>query len=88
MGAFLSFIEIIHKCKPNLISIIAVVHQELRANVERAHKTIDDEFYQNPYRIWKTPFEWLDYYNFKRIHLSINGLTPQEKLLQCVTLDC
>lgn len=58
------------------------------ANVERVHKTIDDEFYQNPYRVWKTPYEWLDYYNFKRIHLSINGLTPQEKVLQCVTLDC
>jgi len=58
------------------------------ANVERVHKTIDDEFYQNPYRTWNTPYEWLDYYNFKRIHLSINGLTPHEKLLQCVTLDC
>ena len=57
------------------------------ANVERVHRTIDDEFYQNPYRIWKTPYEWLDYYNFKRIHLSINGLTPQEKL-ESVTLDC
>lgn len=57
------------------------------ANVERVHKTIDDEFYQNTNRIWKTPFEWLEYYNFQRIHLTLNGLTPQEKL-ESVTLDC
>lgn len=58
------------------------------AEVERVHKTIDDEYYLNPYRIWKTPYEWLEYYNFERIHLTLNGLTPQEKLLQSVTLDC
>ena len=57
------------------------------AQVERVHKTIDDEFYQNVYRIWKTPLEWLDYYNFQRIHLTLNGLTPQERL-ESVTLDC
>lgn len=57
------------------------------ANVERVHRTIDDEFYLNPLRIWNTPEEWLRYYNFERIHLSINGLTPQEKL-ESVTLDC
>jgi len=58
------------------------------ANVERVHRTIDDEYYQNVNRIWKTPYEWLDYYNFKRIHLTLNGLTPQEKYLESVTLDC
>ena len=57
------------------------------AQVERVHRTIDDEFYQNVYRIWKTPLEWLDYYNFQRIHLTLNGLTPQERL-ESVTLDC
>lgn len=50
------------------------------AQVERLHRTIDDEYYQNPYRIWKTPYEWLHYYNFERIHLTLKGLTPQEKL--------
>lgn len=50
--------------------------------VERAHRTIDDEFYQNPYRQWKTPHEWLSYYNFERIHLSLNGMTPQEFYLK------
>lgn len=56
-------------------------------HVERIHKTIDDEFYQNPYRVWKTPYQWLRYYNFERIHLSLDGLTPQEKL-ECVTKKC
>lgn len=58
------------------------------AEVERVHKTIDDEYYQNPFRVWKTIDEWLHYYNFERLHLTLNGLTPQEKLLQSVTLDC
>lgn len=58
------------------------------ANVERVHRTIDEEYYQNVSRVWKTPYEWLNYYNFQRIHLTLNGLTPQEKLLQSVTLDC
>ena len=58
------------------------------ANVERVHRTIDEEYYQNVNRIWKTPYEWMYYYNFQRIHLTLNGLTPQEKLLQSVTLDC
>jgi len=58
------------------------------AYVERVHRTIDDEYYQNPLRIWRTPYEWLRYYNFERLHLSLNGLTPQEKVLQSVTIDC
>lgn len=57
------------------------------AQVERIHKTVDDEYYHNPYRIWKSIYDWLDYYNFERIHLTLNGLTPQEKL-ESVTLDC
>lgn len=58
------------------------------ANVERVHRTIDDEYYQNPMRVWRTPLEWLQYYNFERLHLSLHGLTPQEKVLQSVTIDC
>lgn len=58
------------------------------SNVERVHKTIDDEYFINPLRIWKTSYEWLEYYNFKRIHLTINGLTPYEKYQESVTLDC
>lgn len=51
--------------------------------VERIHKTIDDEYYQNPQRVWNKPEEWLNFYNFERIHLSLNGLTPQEMLEKC-----
>lgn len=57
------------------------------ANVERVHRTIDDEYYHNEKRIWKDVYQWLNYYNYQRIHLSLNGLTPQEKL-ESVTLDC
>jgi transposase InsO family protein len=57
------------------------------AQVERIHKTVDDEYYYNPLRVWKNVYEWLEYYNFERIHLTLNGLTPQEKL-ESVTLDC
>ncbi len=47
--------------------------------VERVHRTIDEEYYQNPMRFWGTKEEWLTYYNTERIHLSINGLTPRQK---------
>lgn len=57
------------------------------AHVERMHKTIDDEYFLNQ-GAFKTITEWLNYYNFERIHLSLNGLTPQEKYLESVTLDC
>lgn len=55
--------------------------------VERVHRTIDDEYYHNPLRPWKTPEEWLEYYNTERIHQSLGDLTPREKL-QSVTIDC
>lgn len=58
------------------------------ANVERVHRTIDEEYYHNPKRIWNSPYEWLRYYNKERIHLSLNGLTPYEKYLEGVTIDC
>lgn len=46
--------------------------------VERIHRTVDDEYYQNPERSWTTLEEWLRYYNEERIHLSLGGLTPLE----------
>jgi transposase len=52
------------------------------AKVERSHRTIDDEYYQNPLRVWKTPNEWLWYYDNERLHLSLGGLTPKEFYLQ------
>lgn len=53
--------------------------------VERVHKTIDDEYYHNPLRVWKTAEEWLQYYNEERIHLSLKGMTPRAKMLESVT---
>jgi len=52
--------------------------------VERAHGVIDQEYYLNPTRPWKTLPEYLRWYNFERIHLGkyMNGLTPNEKYLQ------
>ena len=58
------------------------------AQVERVHKTIDDEFYLNPLRVWLTAKDWLYYYNYERLHLTLKGLTPHEKYLQSVTIDC
>lgn len=52
--------------------------------VERAHGVIDQEFYLNPSRPWKTLNEYLYWYNHERIHLGryLNGLTPMEKFQQ------
>lgn len=50
--------------------------------VERAHGVIDQEFYLNPLRPWKTLADYLHWYNYERIHLGkyLNGITPTEKL--------
>lgn len=56
--------------------------------VERVHRTVDDEYYHNELRPWKTVYEWLHYYNTERIHLTLGGLTPREKLAQTVTPRC
>lgn len=52
--------------------------------VERAHGVIDQEYYLNATRPWKTLGEYLLWYNQERIHLGkyLNGLTPMEKFLQ------
>jgi transposase InsO family protein len=52
--------------------------------VERAHGVIDQEYYLNATRPWKTLSEYLLWYNQERIHLGkyLNGLTPMEKFLQ------
>jgi IS30 family transposase len=55
--------------------------------VERVHRTIDDEYYHNPWRQFRSPYEWLEFYNTERIHLSLGDLTPREKL-KSVTIDC
>ena len=52
--------------------------------VERAHGVIDQEFYLNPLRQWKTLQEYLHWYNYERIHEGryLNGLIPIEKVEQ------
>lgn len=52
--------------------------------VERAHGVIDQEFYLNSRRPWKTLPDYLYWYNHERIHLGkyLNGLTPMEKFQQ------
>lgn len=49
--------------------------------VERAHGVIDQEYYLNPTRTWKTLQEYLHFYNYERIHLGkyLNGMIPVEK---------
>jgi len=49
--------------------------------VERAHGVIDQEYYLNPTRPWKTLPEYLKWYNYERIHLGkyLNGMIPIEK---------
>jgi transposase InsO family protein len=55
--------------------------------VERAHGVIDQEFYLNPERPWKTLAAYLHWYNYERIHLGkyLNGLIPIEKYTQYIS---
>lgn len=61
--------------------------------VERANRSIDDEFYLNPFRPWTTLIGYVEWYNHHRPHLGkgMNGLTPFKKYLslkeQSVTLE-
>lgn len=56
--------------------------------VERSHRTDEEEFYQET-EIDYTDIEdintklkvWLEYYNTKRLHFSLNYLTPEEYLV-------
>lgn len=52
--------------------------------VERAHGVIDQEYYLNPTRPWQSLTEYLQFYNYERIHLGkyLNGRIPIEKLEQ------
>lgn len=49
--------------------------------VERAHGVIDQEYYLNPKRIWNSLEEYINWYNYERIHLGkyLNGMIPIEK---------
>ena len=45
-------------------------------------KFIYQEYYLNPRRTWKSLEEYLQFYNYERIHLGkyLNGIIPVEKL--------
>lgn len=49
--------------------------------VERANRSVDDEYYLNPTRPWNTLAAYTRWYNHERPHLGkgMNGQTPHEK---------
>lgn len=51
--------------------------------VERANRSVDDEYYLNFGRPWKRIHDYTHWYNHERPHLGkgMNGLTPYEKYL-------
>jgi len=51
--------------------------------VERANRSLDDEFYLNPTKPWNTITEYFKWYNFDRPHegKEMAGKTPYEKYL-------
>lgn len=51
--------------------------------VERANRSVDDEFYLNLTRPWKTIREYTRWYNYERFHIgkNLSGLTPYQKYL-------
>lgn len=51
--------------------------------VERANRSVDDEFYLNYARPWKRLSQYTRWYNLERPHLGrhMNGLTPYKKFL-------
>jgi transposase len=61
--------------------------------VERANRSVDDEFYLNLFRPWNTLRDYVNWYNHERPHLGkgMNGLTPYQKYLtlapKSVTLE-
>ena len=46
--------------------------------VERVHRTVDEEYYQNVSRPWRSFAGWLYWYNYERVHSTLRGLTPKE----------
>lgn len=55
--------------------------------VERANRSVDDEYYLNTGRPWKNLSEYTHWYNSERYHLgrNMNGMTPWKKFLSLVS---
>lgn len=49
--------------------------------VERANRSVDDEYYQNPGRPWPSLGQYVHWYNHERPHLGrgMDGMTPFQK---------
>lgn len=58
--------------------------------VERANRSVDDEYYLNPYRPWQNIEAYTHWYNHERPHLGkgMNGMTPYQKYLSLITQKC
>lgn len=58
--------------------------------VERANRSVDDEYYLNVWRPWKRLHHYTRWYNYERPHLGkgMDGLTPYQKYLTFVTPKC
>jgi len=58
--------------------------------VERANRSIDDEYYLNPTRPWHNLQCYVHWYNHERPHLgkNMNGLTPYQKYLSLAHKKC
>jgi transposase len=54
--------------------------------VERANRSVDDEYYLNTTKPWKSLNAYNKWYNYDRIHVGkgMNGMTPYEKYLSLV----
>lgn len=52
--------------------------------VERTNRSVDDEYYLNPNRPWKSLRAYVNWYNYERYHegKGMDELTPYKKLLQ------
>lgn len=54
--------------------------------VERANRSVDDEYYLNTTRPWNTIDQYVHWYNYERPHLGkdMNGMTPHQKFLSTI----
>lgn len=58
--------------------------------VERANRSVDDEYYLNPNRPWNNISAYVNWYNHERPHLGkgMCGQTPYQKYLSLAKLKC
>jgi transposase InsO family protein len=70
------------------LMILSITHRFIpkrsapwNGKVERANRSVDDEYYLNPTRPWKTLAQYIRWYNEERYHLGkgMDGITPLKK---------